>query len=85
MGFEEQLHQFEDRWQQAWDEQQVFQVNPDERDSFFITVAYPYPSGSMHVGHVGTYTLPDVFARYKRMKGYNVLFPMAWHVTGTPI
>ncbi|MDY6771450.1 MAG: leucine--tRNA ligase [Candidatus Nanohaloarchaea archaeon] len=85
MGFEDKLHDFEDRWQAAWEEQEVFQPDPDERDKFFITVAYPYPSGGMHLGHVGTYTLPDVFARFKKMQGYNVLFPMAWHVTGTPI
>lgn len=86
MGFEEQMHEMESRWQQAWDDEDVFEVDPDpEKDSFFITVAYPYPSGGMHIGHVRTYTLPDVFARYKRMQGNNVLFPMAWHVTGTPI
>ena len=39
----------------------------------------------MHIGHARTYTVPDVIARFKRMQGYNVLFPMAWHVTGTPI
>ncbi len=85
MGFEDRLHDMEDRWQQAWSEDEVFQADPDDRDKFFITVAYPYPSGGMHLGHVGTYTLPDVFARFKKMQGYNVLFPMAWHVTGTPI
>jgi len=85
MGFEHELHSFEERWQEAWEAEEVFQADPDGRDKFFITVAYPYPSGGMHVGHVRTYTLPDVFARYKRMQGYNVLFPMAWHVTGTPI
>lgn len=86
MGFEEQMHEMEERWQQTWDEENIFQVDPDpDKESFFITVAYPYPSGGMHIGHVRTYTLPDVFARYKRMQGKNVLFPMAWHVTGTPI
>ncbi len=85
MGFEDKLHKFEKKWQERWEKEEVFQSDPDDRDKFYITVAYPYPSGGMHLGHVGTYTLPDVFARFQRMKGKNVLFPMAWHVTGTPI
>ncbi|MGQ4554461.1 leucine--tRNA ligase [Halobellus sp. GM3] len=54
-------------------------------DATFITVPYPYPSGGMHIGHARTYTVPDVYARYRRQRGDNVLFPIAWHVTGTPI
>ncbi|MFB6244475.1 MAG: class I tRNA ligase family protein, partial [Halobaculum sp.] len=46
---------------------------------------YPYPNGGMHIGHCRTYTVPDVYARYRRQQGDEVLFPMAWHVTGTPI
>ncbi len=83
--FSERLNEFEDRWQEKWAEEQIFEPDPNEEDKFYITVAYPYPSGGMHIGHVRTDLLPDVFARYKRMQGYNVLFPMAWHVTGTPI
>jgi leucyl-tRNA synthetase len=78
-------NKFEDKWQEKWKKNNLYEVDPNNDDNFFITVAYPYPSGGMHMGHVGTYTLPDVFARFKRMQGYNVLFPMAWHVTGTPI
>ncbi len=83
--FASRMNSIEDKWQEKWEEERVFESDPNEDDKFFITVAYPYPSGGMHIGHVGTYTLPDVFARFKRMQGYNVLFPMAWHVTGTPI
>jgi leucyl-tRNA synthetase len=57
----------------------------EPRDTTFITVPYPYPSGGMHIGHCRTYTVPDVYARYRRLQGDNVLFPIAWHVTGTPI
>jgi leucyl-tRNA synthetase len=79
-------NKFEDKWQEKWREKNLFEAEPDEeKEKFFITAAYPYPSGGMHVGHVRTYTFPDVFARFKKMQGYNVLFPMAWHVTGTPI
>lgn len=75
----------EAKWLKRWGEGGVFDSDPDGRESFYLTVAYPYPSGGMHIGHARTYTVPDVIARFKRMQGYNVLFPMAWHVTGTPI
>jgi leucyl-tRNA synthetase len=76
----------EEKWQKRWEEAGLFNPEPDpKRKKFFITVAYPYPSGGMHIGHVRTYTVPDIVARFKRMQGFNVLFPMAWHVTGTPI
>lgn len=75
----------ESKWQKKWDESKIFQSNPDDREKLFLTVAYPYPSGAMHIGHGRTYTVPDVYARFKRMQGHNVLFPMAWHVTGAPV
>lgn len=75
----------EEKWRKKWDAEGVFEPEPSDKPKFYITVAYPYPSGGMHIGHARTYTVPDIFARYKRMKGFNVLFPMAWHVTGTPI
>ncbi len=75
----------EDKWKKKWAAAHAFDSEPDNRPKYYITVAYPYPSGGMHIGHGRTYTVPDIFARYKRMKGFNVLFPMAWHVTGTPI
>lgn len=52
---------------------------------FYLTVAYPYPSGGMHVGHGRTYTVPDVVARFQRMRGRNALYPMGFHCTGTPV
>lgn len=76
----------EQKWQHRWVEAGVFNSRPDpSRRKFFITVAWPYPSGPMHVGHARTYTVPDVISRFKRMKGYNCLFPMGWHLTGSPI
>jgi len=77
--------EIEKKWQIKWKEAKLFQSNHDEREKLFITVAYPYPSGAMHIGHGRTYTVPDVYARFKRMRGYNVLFPMGWHVTGAPV
>ncbi len=73
------------KWQQAWRDAKLFEAKSDERPKFYLTVAYPYVSGPMHVGHGRTYTVPDVIARYRRMRGFNVLFPMAYHFTGTPI
>ena len=75
----------EKKWQKKWADAKLFESNPDEREKLFLTVAFPYPSGAMHIGHGRTYTVPDVYARFKRMQGKNVLFPMAWHVTGAPV
>ncbi|MDY6779646.1 MAG: leucine--tRNA ligase [Halobacteria archaeon] len=83
--FADSLNEFQRKWRDEWEDESLFEADPSDEDKFYITVAYPYPSGGMHVGHVRTFALPDVFARFKRMQGYNVLFPMAWHVTGTPI
>lgn len=73
------------KWQRVWREEGIFKASPDSEPKFFLTVAYPYVSGPMHVGHARTYTVPDIIARYKRMRGFNVLFPMAFHFTGTPL
>jgi len=87
----------EARWRERWAEEGRYEADPrevpgasdgasdDETDATFVTVPYPYPSGGMHIGHARTYTVPDVYARYRRLQGDNVLFPIAWHVTGTPI
>ena len=75
----------ENKWIKRWEEGKLFQAEPDERSKYFVTVAYPYPNSPQHIGHGRTYTLADAHARYMRMKGYNVLFPMGFHYTGTPI
>ena len=76
----------EEKWQRRWAEEGRYEVDPDEASAAtFVTVPYPYPSGGMHIGHARTYSVPDVYARYRRLQGDNVLFPLAWHVTGTPI
>ena len=68
-----------------WEREHAFEAETAVKDKYYLTVAYPYPSGAMHVGHGRTYIVPDVIARYQRMKGKQVLFPMAFHVTGTPV
>ena len=75
----------ERKWQERWAERGRYEADPNEEDATFVTVPYPYPSGGMHIGHARTYTVPDVYARYRRLQGDNVLFPIGWHVTGTPI
>jgi len=75
----------ENKWIKRWEDQKDFQADPDGRKKYFVTVAYPYPNSPQHIGHGRTYTLADAHARYMRMKGYNVLFPMGFHYTGTPI
>ena len=82
--------ELEPRWRERWAEEGRYEADPADApdgddDPTFITVPYPYPSGGMHIGHARTYTVPDVYARYRRQRGDNVLFPIAWHVTGTPI
>ena len=77
--------EIENKWRSKWIENKDFETNPNERPKKFITVAYPYPNSPQHIGHGRTYTLADVHARFYRMQGYNVLFPMAFHYTGTPI
>ena len=75
----------ERKWQERWAEEGRYHADPDDAEATFVTVPYPYPSGGMHIGHARTYTVPDVYARYRRLTGDTVLFPLAWHVTGTPI
>jgi leucyl-tRNA synthetase len=78
-------NKIEQKWRAKWQQLKEFETEPDSRQKKFITVAYPYPNSPQHIGHGRTYTLADVHARFWRMRGYNVLFPMGFHYTGTPI
>lgn len=76
----------EEKWQRRWAEARIFEADPDpSKPKFFATFPYPYMSGPLHVGHGYTSVRVDVVARYKRMKGFNVLFPWAWHWTGETV
>ena len=78
--------EIEKKWQDRWEASKIFEANPDsKKEKKFMTVPYPYASGPTHIGHGRSDVNGDIFARYYRAKGYNVLFPMAFHITGTPV
>ena len=74
--------EIEAKWQQRWNNAGIFEANRDERPKFMIIFAYPGLTGYLHVGHMRGYTYVDAIARYKRMCGFNVLFPVGTHATG---
>ena len=75
----------ETRWQRRWAETGAFEVTEDpKRPKFYCLEMLPYPSGDIHVGHVRNYCITDVIARFKTMRGFNVLHPIGWDALGLP-
>ena len=75
----------EPKWQERWAEQQLYRTREDPaRPKFYCLEMFPYPSGDVHVGHVRNYSIGDALARYHRMRGYNVLYPMGFDAFGQP-
>ena len=69
----------EKKWQERWEKDKIFEVKIDPaKEKYYVLEMYPYPSGSLHMGHLRNYTIGDSIARFKRMQGFNVMYPMGY-------
>jgi len=79
------LNKIANKWQKRWDQHKLFQVKENSKKKFYVLEMFPYPSGSgLHMGHAFNYTIGDIYARFKRMNGFNVLYPMGYDSFGLP-
>ncbi len=79
------IQKIEAKWRKKWEKSNIFESEPNNKSKYFLTFPYPYINAAPHIGHSYSATRGDMMARYKRMKDYNVLFPIGLHATGEPI
>ena len=85
MSFSRENLELAKKWSERWEREKTYETRPSKTRKYFITFPFPYVNGAPHVGHAYSCFRADVFARFKRLQGYDVLFPQGFHATGEPI
>lgn len=86
IGKKVDYHKIDSKWQNKWAKEKIFEADPNgNRPKFFVNIPYPYVNGAPHIGAGFTFIRGEVYSRFKRMQGFNVLYPQGFHATGEPI